>query len=65
MQFIYRYMAMIRSWSPLQRVEHRGLFTEVSTRLEASAMDFFSYMDDNIIFGSALRLFRRFYNFSL
>ena len=42
MQVIYRCTTTIRSWSPLQRVEHRGLFTEVSTQLEDSARDIFS-----------------------
>ena len=42
MQVIYRCTATIRSWSPLQRVEYRDLFSEVSFRLEASARDFYS-----------------------
>ena len=42
MQVIYICTATLRSWSPLQRVEHRDLFMEVSTRLEASAWDFYS-----------------------
>ena len=42
MQVIYRCTATIHSWSPLQRVEHRGLFSEVSFRLEASVRDFYS-----------------------
>ena len=42
MQVIYRCTATLRSWSPLQRVEYRDLFMEVSSWLEASARDFFS-----------------------
>ena len=40
MQVIYSSTATLRSWSPLQRVEHRDLFTEVCTRLEDTARDF-------------------------
>ena len=36
-QVIYRCTATIRSWSPLQRVEHHDLFMDVSTRLETTA----------------------------
>ena len=43
MQVIIRCTATLRSWSPLQRVEHRGLFVEVSSRLEAAAWGFFSH----------------------
>jgi hypothetical protein len=42
MQVIYRYTATLQSWSALQRVEHRELFLEVSSRLEAAAWEFFS-----------------------
>jgi hypothetical protein len=40
MQVIYRSTAMLRLWSPLQRLEDRDLFMEVSTRLENSAKEF-------------------------
>jgi hypothetical protein len=40
MQVIYRSTALLRSWSSLQRLEDRDLFTEVSTRLENSAKEF-------------------------
>ena len=42
MQVIYRCTAILRSWSPLHRVEWRDLFTEVCTRLEDTARDFFT-----------------------
>ena len=42
LQVIYRCTATIRSWVPLQRAEHRDLFTEVSTRLEDLAGAIFS-----------------------
>jgi hypothetical protein len=42
MQVVYRCTATLRSWSPLQRVEWRDLFTEVCTRLEDTARDIFS-----------------------
>jgi hypothetical protein len=42
LQVIYRCTVILRLWSPLQRMEHRDLFTEVSTRLEATARDTFS-----------------------
>ena len=42
MQVIYRCTATLRSWSSLQRVEHRDLFSEVSSRLEAAAWELFS-----------------------
>ena len=41
MQVIYR-TTTLRFWSPLQRVEHRDLFTQVRTRLEDTARDFLS-----------------------
>jgi hypothetical protein len=41
LQVIYRCTSILRLWSPLQRMEHRGLFTEVCTRLEATAGDTF------------------------
>jgi hypothetical protein len=37
---IYRCTALLRLWSPLQRLEDRGLFTEVSTRLKNTAKEF-------------------------
>jgi hypothetical protein len=37
--------------SPLQRMENRDLFTEVYTRLEATARDIFSHMGGRIISG--------------
>ena len=42
MQVIYRCTATLRSCSPLQRVEHRDLFSEVCSRLEATARGLFS-----------------------
>ena len=42
MQVIYRCTATIRSWAPLQRVEHRDLFREVSARLEVATWEFYS-----------------------
>lgn len=42
MQVIYRCTAILRSWSALQRVENRDLFTEVCTRLEDTAGNTFS-----------------------
>ena len=38
---IYRCTSILRSWSILQRVEHRDLFTEACARLEAVARDIF------------------------
>jgi hypothetical protein len=40
MQVIYRCTALLRSWSSLQRLEDRDLFTVVSSRLEETAKDF-------------------------
>jgi hypothetical protein len=37
MQVIYRCTPILRSWSVLQRVENRDLFTEVCTRFEDMA----------------------------
>ena len=42
MQVIYRTTATLHSWSTLQHVEHRDLFTEACTRLEDTAMEFLS-----------------------
>jgi hypothetical protein len=42
LQVIYRCTGILRLWSPLQRMENRGLFMEVCTRLEATARDTFS-----------------------
>ena len=42
MQIIFRTTAILRTWVPLQRVEHRDLLLEVSTRLEDTARDFLS-----------------------
>jgi hypothetical protein len=42
LQVIYRCTGTFRLWSSLQRVEHRGLFTEVCAWLEALARDTFS-----------------------
>jgi hypothetical protein len=42
MQVIYPSTAMLRSWSPNQRLEDRDLFTEVSTQLENTVMEFIS-----------------------
>ena len=40
LQVIYRCTGLLRSWSCLQRMENRDLFTEVSTRLEDVAKEF-------------------------
>jgi hypothetical protein len=40
MQVIYRCTGLLRSWSSLQRLENRDLFTEVSTRLEDVTKEF-------------------------
>ena len=42
MQVIYKCTGTLRLWSSLQRVENRDLFTEVCTRLEATARDTFT-----------------------
>jgi hypothetical protein len=42
LQVIYRCTGILRLWSPFQRMEHIDLFTEVCTRLEATARDTFS-----------------------
>jgi hypothetical protein len=42
LQVIYRCTAILRSWSALQRVENRDLFTKVCTRLKDTARDTFS-----------------------
>jgi hypothetical protein len=42
MQVIYRCTALLRSWSPLQRLEDRDLFMEVAARLENAAKEFIS-----------------------
>jgi hypothetical protein len=42
MQVIYSCTATLRSWLPLQRVDHRDLFTEMSSRLEDMTRDIFS-----------------------
>jgi hypothetical protein len=42
LQVIYRAIDTLRSWSSLQRLEDRDLFTEVCARLEATARDTFS-----------------------
>jgi hypothetical protein len=41
-QVIYRCTALLRSWSPLQRLEDRDLFTKVSTGLENTAKELIS-----------------------
>lgn len=51
LQVIYRCTAILRSWVPLQRVEHRDLFTKVSSRLEDAARDIISNMDGSVTFG--------------
>ena len=38
---LYRCTSILRSWSILQRVEHRGLFTEAGARLEEVTRDIF------------------------
>jgi hypothetical protein len=42
MQVIYRCTTLLRSWSSLQKMENRDLFSEVSTRLKNSAKEFIS-----------------------
>jgi hypothetical protein len=42
LQVVYRATALLRSWSPLQRLEDRDLCTEVSTLLENTAKEFIS-----------------------
>jgi hypothetical protein len=42
LQVIYKYTGILHLWSPLQRMENHILFTEVCTRLEATARDTFS-----------------------
>lgn len=42
LQVIYRSTALLRLWTPLQRLEFRDLFAEVCTRLEDTARDIFS-----------------------
>jgi hypothetical protein len=42
LQVVYRCTSLLRSWSLLQRMEDRDLFTEVCTRLEDTAKDFIS-----------------------
>ena len=42
MQVIYRCTATLWAWSALQRVEHRDLFLEMASRLEAAARELFS-----------------------
>jgi hypothetical protein len=37
LQVIYRCTGILRLWSPLQRMDHRDLFMEVCTQLEATA----------------------------
>jgi hypothetical protein len=39
MQLIYQYTTLLRSWSSLQRMENRKLFTEVSTWLEDTSRE--------------------------
>jgi hypothetical protein len=41
LQVIYRCTCILRLWLPLQRMENRDLFTDVCTRLEATARDTF------------------------
>ena len=42
LQVIYRCTSLLRSWSTLQRVEFRDLFTELSVQLETTARDIFT-----------------------
>jgi len=42
LQVIYRCTHLLRSWSSLQRLEHRDLFTVVCTRLEEAVRDIFT-----------------------
>jgi hypothetical protein len=44
MQVIYRCTTMCRSWSPLQRVEHRKLFMGIFKPLDHMARNVFSNM---------------------
>ena len=48
-QIIYRIIAILHTWVPLQRMDHRDLFLEVCTRLEDMARDFLSSMGGSII----------------
>jgi hypothetical protein len=41
LQVLYRCTGILRLWSHLQHLENRDLFTEVCTRLEATARDTF------------------------
>jgi hypothetical protein len=45
---LYTVIGTLRLWSSLQRLEGRGLFTEVCSRLEATARDTFPNMDSRI-----------------
>ena len=58
MQVIYRCTGTLRLWSSLQRVENRDLFTEVCTRLEATAGILLPNMADLRIAPSALSVIR-------
>jgi hypothetical protein len=50
MQVIYRWAATLRSLVPLQRVEHRDLFIEASSRLEDTAWYIFYNMGGSLIY---------------
>lgn len=43
MQVIFHCSHLLRSWSTLQKPEHRALYTEVCLRLEQVARDIFSH----------------------
>jgi hypothetical protein len=51
MQVIYRCTTLLRSWSPLHRLEDCDIFTEVSTRLKNMAKKFISQHGGCIIDG--------------
>ena len=49
MQVLYRCTSFLRSWSTLQRVGFRDLFTETCARLEEGRGIFLSDMDGHLI----------------
>jgi hypothetical protein len=59
MQVTYRCMALLGSWSSLQRIEDRNLFTEVLHSWRIRRMILLSDMGGCIIIGLQLLLFSR------
>jgi hypothetical protein len=49
LKVIYRCTGILRLWLTLERIEHRDLFMEVCTRLEAMARDTFSLGDLQVL----------------